>query len=56
MVGLLMMIDTMDERGFCEADKRWMEPVKCYFPLFDFVKPLPGRWMCLAYAAMFSGK
>ncbi|KAL4122224.1 hypothetical protein QTP88_014594 [Uroleucon formosanum] len=53
--GLLMMIDTMDERGFCQAEKRWMEPMKCYFPLFDFVKPLPGRWMCLAYAAMFSG-
>ncbi|XP_015370925.1 PREDICTED: vitamin K-dependent gamma-carboxylase isoform X2 [Diuraphis noxia] len=53
--GLLMMIDTMDERGFCQADKRWMEPMKCYFPLFDFVKPLPGRWICLAYVAMFSG-
>ncbi|XP_025408245.1 vitamin K-dependent gamma-carboxylase isoform X2 [Sipha flava] len=50
-----MMIDTMDERGFCRADKRWMEPTKCYFPLFDFIKPLPGRWMCLAYAFMFSG-
>lgn len=50
------MIDTMDERGFCRADKRWMGSTKCYFPLFDFIKPLPGRWMCLAYAFMFSGK
>lgn len=55
-IGLLMMIDTMDERGFCQADKRWMEPAKCYFPLFDFIKPLPGRWMCLTYAFMFAGK
>lgn len=54
--GLLMMIDTMNERGFCRADSRWMKPAKCYFPLFDFIKPLPGRWMCLAYASMFSGK
>ncbi|XP_027845741.2 vitamin K-dependent gamma-carboxylase [Aphis gossypii] len=53
--GLLMMIDTMDERGFCQADKRWMEPMKCYFPLFDFIKPLPGRLICLAYGAMFTG-
>lgn len=51
-----MINDTMNERGFCRADKRWMEPMKCYFPLFDFIRPLPGRWMCLAYAAMFSGE
>ncbi|VVC29077.1 HTTM,Vitamin K-dependent gamma-carboxylase [Cinara cedri] len=51
----LMIIDTMNERGFCRVDKRWMEPMKCYFPLFDIIKPLPGGWMCLVYAVMFSG-
>ncbi|XP_050432253.1 vitamin K-dependent gamma-carboxylase [Adelges cooleyi] len=53
--GFLMLIDTVDERGFCQVDRRWMEPNMCYFPLFDFVRPLPGRWMCVAYASMFAG-
>ncbi|XP_050538854.1 vitamin K-dependent gamma-carboxylase [Daktulosphaira vitifoliae] len=53
--GFLMLIDTVDERGFCRVEKRWMESAKCYFPLVDFIQPLPGEWMCLVYATMFTG-
>ena len=32
---------------------RWDDPTLCYFPLFDWLKPLPIDWMYVVYLAMF---
>lgn len=51
-----MAIDTLEERGLGEADLRWGSPRHCYFPLFDFLRPLPLPWMCMVYLAMWTGE
>nr|XP_006819627.1 PREDICTED: vitamin K-dependent gamma-carboxylase-like [Saccoglossus kowalevskii] len=53
--GLLMIFDTLYERGFSAADYRWGDPYECRFPLFDFLKPLPVDWMYVAYLIMLLG-
>ncbi|KAK3909923.1 Vitamin K-dependent gamma-carboxylase [Frankliniella fusca] len=55
LFGLLMAIDTLEERGLGEADLRWGSPKRCYFPLFDFLRPLPLAWMCMIYFAIWLG-
>ncbi|XP_026271298.1 vitamin K-dependent gamma-carboxylase isoform X2 [Frankliniella occidentalis] len=55
LFGLLMAIDTLEERGLGEADLRWGAPKRCYFPLFDFLRPLPLAWMCIIYFVIWLG-
>ncbi|XP_034255208.1 vitamin K-dependent gamma-carboxylase isoform X2 [Thrips palmi] len=50
-----MAVDTLEERGLGEADLRWAKPMQCYFPLFDFLTPLPLPWMCMLYLAIWTG-
>lgn len=49
------MIDIPNERGMTQADLEYGSKTECYFPLFDFLKPLPVEWMVLVYAIMFIG-
>lgn len=51
-----MLVDIPFERGFSEIDERFGDTRKCHFPLFDFLKPLPFAWMCLAYLTMWIGE
>ncbi|KAJ1522865.1 hypothetical protein ONE63_002010 [Megalurothrips usitatus] len=55
LFGLLMAVDTLEERGLGEADLRWASPKHCYFPLFDFLRPPPLPWMCMLYLSMWIG-
>uniref|UniRef100_A0A0A9YUT8 Vitamin K-dependent gamma-carboxylase n=1 Tax=Lygus hesperus TaxID=30085 RepID=A0A0A9YUT8_LYGHE len=55
LFGVLMMIDTIEERGLSDADLRWGDPEECRFPLFDFLAPLPLEWMCMLYLVMLVG-
>ncbi|OWF46370.1 vitamin K-dependent gamma-carboxylase-like [Mizuhopecten yessoensis] len=52
LYGLLLMIDTLEERGMGhQAYRRWA-PDKCFSPLFDFLTPLSVAWMYLLYFVM----
>lgn len=55
LFGFLMAVDTLEERGLGEADLRWAKPMQCYFPLFNFLTPLPLPWMCMLYLAIWTG-
>ncbi|KAL1139075.1 hypothetical protein AAG570_009136 [Ranatra chinensis] len=55
LFGALMLIDIIDERGFSFADIFWGDPDECRFPLFNWLKPLPLEWMCMAYLIMWIG-
>lgn len=50
-----MILDIPDERGLSVADSRWGDPMKCRFPMFDSIFPLPLEWMCMVYLAMLIG-
>lgn len=53
--GLLMMVDTLEERGLSVAELKWGDRNRCHFPLFDFLQPLPSEWMCLLCLLMWLG-
>uniref|UniRef100_A0A1B6CFW1 Vitamin K-dependent gamma-carboxylase n=1 Tax=Clastoptera arizonana TaxID=38151 RepID=A0A1B6CFW1_9HEMI len=55
LFGMLMFIDTLEERGLSDADIKWGDPKLCRFPLFNFLKPFPLEWMCLIYFLMAVG-
>lgn len=55
MFGLLMMIDIPQERGMAVVDNRWGDNSTCYFPLFDWLHPLPIEWMYFIYFIMLLG-
>ena len=46
-----MMIDIPQERG--KIVNRWEDPTLCFFPLFDWLTPLPIDWMYVVYLIMF---
>lgn len=50
-----MLIDIPFERGLSNADVIWGNENECRFPLFDWLKPLPFKGMCLAYLLMALG-
>ncbi|XP_074647934.1 vitamin K-dependent gamma-carboxylase-like isoform X2 [Tubulanus polymorphus] len=51
-----MFIDLFGERGLTEVDSRWGDPDnQCYYPLFDFLRPLPLHWMHLLFMVMLTG-
>ncbi|XP_074596085.1 gamma-glutamyl carboxylase [Brevipalpus obovatus] len=55
LFGTLMIIDLQVERAFSKVDLRWNDPEECRFPLFEWIKPLPGPYMCLLYLVLFFG-
>ncbi|GFR98774.1 vitamin K-dependent gamma-carboxylase-like [Elysia marginata] len=52
LFGLLMMIDTIEERGMSTADIRFGDPTQCQFPLINLLQPLPLQWMYIVYMAL----
>ncbi|XP_066955016.1 vitamin K-dependent gamma-carboxylase [Macrobrachium rosenbergii] len=52
MFGILMLLDLPQERGMGIADQLWGDPKLCHFPLFNWIKPFPLRWMLLLYGVM----
>ncbi|XP_041347094.1 vitamin K-dependent gamma-carboxylase-like [Gigantopelta aegis] len=50
-----MVLDVPQERGLAMADLRWGATDECYFPLFNFLQPLPLEWMYIVYLVMFLG-
>ncbi|CAG2115458.1 unnamed protein product [Medioppia subpectinata] len=55
VIGVLLLIDIVYERGLSRAETIWSDPNECRFPLFDALEVLPFRWMCAIYALMFIG-
>ncbi|XP_064603539.1 vitamin K-dependent gamma-carboxylase-like [Liolophura sinensis] len=55
MYGLLMLFDTIQERGLSGADLIFGDRNECYFPLFNFLHPLPVQWMIILYTVMAFG-
>lgn len=55
LFGLLMVFDIPEERGLSEIDVKWGDPSICYFPLFNFLSPLPLPWMGIIYLIMWCG-
>ena len=53
--GLVMILDTLQERGLASADIRWGDEEQCRFPLFDSLRPLPLPWMVVLYLCMSIG-
>ncbi|EEB12966.1 vitamin k-dependent gamma-carboxylase, putative [Pediculus humanus corporis] len=54
-LGLMMVIDIPDERGLGNIDLRFGDAMKCHFPLFDWLSPLPLEYMGLLYFIMWLG-
>lgn len=52
-LGILMMVDIPQERGMSALADRFHDPTLCFFPLFDWLKPLPVDWMHVVYIVMF---
>lgn len=50
-----MMVDTVEERGMSYIDDKWADSTACYFPLFNFMKPLQLSYMYLVYIIMLTG-
>lgn len=55
LFGTLMIIDLQVERAFSKVDLRWNDPDECRFPLFEWIRPLPGPYMCLLYLVLLFG-
>ncbi|XP_054155223.1 vitamin K-dependent gamma-carboxylase-like, partial [Oppia nitens] len=55
VVGILLLIDLVYERGLSRAELIWGNPNECRFPLFDGLKVLPLRAMFAVYTLMFIG-
>ena len=53
--GLMMLMDTVHERGFSHADIRWGDSSQCNFPLFSWLSPLPLQWMYVVYWIVLAG-
>lgn len=53
--GILMMLDIPQERGMSLVGNRWQDSSMCYFPLFDWLRPLSVDWMYVVYLVMFLG-
>ena len=51
-----MVLDITQERGLSYLDYRWGDVDECRFPLFDFVRVLPLKWMYAVYLVMLLGK
>lgn len=51
-----MVIDIPDERGLANIDLRFGDPLRCHFPLFNWLSPLPLEYMGLLYFIMWLGK
>lgn len=54
--GFLMVLDVFQERGLPFADDKFSDPNLCFFPLFNFITPLPVDWMYLVYLILLIGK
>ncbi|CAH1793361.1 unnamed protein product [Owenia fusiformis] len=54
LYGTLMCLDVIMERGLSYADVQWGDPDECRFPLFNFLHPLPLKWMYIVYLTMFT--
>ncbi|XP_068202139.1 vitamin K-dependent gamma-carboxylase [Palaemon carinicauda] len=52
LFGIMMFLDLPQERGMGVADKLWGDPNLCHFPLFNWMTPLPLRWMLILYGVM----
>ena len=50
-----MVIDIPDERGLGNIDLRFGDAMRCHFPLFDWLSPLPLEYMGLLYFIMWLG-
>lgn len=50
-----MVIDIPQERGMSNVEFRFGQDY-CYFPLFNFLKPLPLQWMMIVYGVMWLGR
>lgn len=50
-----MLFDTIQERGLSGADVIFGDANECYFPLFNFLHPLPVQWMIILYTVMAFG-
>ncbi|KAK6637526.1 hypothetical protein RUM44_007948 [Polyplax serrata] len=55
LFGFMMMIDVPDERGLANIDLRFGDPLRCHFPLFDWLSPLPLEYMGFLYFVMWLG-
>lgn len=54
--GILMAVDTINERGFSVVDIRWSDPDKCHFPIVSSLKPLPYKYIVAIYSLMLISK
>lgn len=54
-IGLCMIIDVVEERGFADIDVKWGDPWDCHFPLIHGMTPLPLPWMTILYGTMWLG-
>ncbi|XP_071828913.1 vitamin K-dependent gamma-carboxylase-like isoform X1 [Apostichopus japonicus] len=55
LFGFLMVLDVFQERGLPFADDKFSDPNLCFFPLFNFITPLPVDWMYLVYLILLIG-
>ena len=55
ILGVLMLLDIWQERGWGELVELFGDEEECRFPLFDFLKPLPLEWMYVVYLLMCLG-
>ncbi|CAL8106506.1 unnamed protein product [Orchesella dallaii] len=55
VLGFLMALDVFQERGLSDADIRFGDPNYCFFPLFEWIQPLPTQQACILYSIMWAG-
>lgn len=54
-LGAMMVIDVPDERSLQNIDIKYGDPLKCHFPLFNWLSPLPLEHMGIIYFIMWMG-
>lgn len=52
--GLLMIWDTLTERGMLRIQELWGPRIKCHFPLLSFVAHPNLEYFYILYAVLFS--